>query len=121
MSEYEARRISTIFLTLALSLSIDADARISKRLDRPGKASDRTVETLNYNVLRLKRTTTIAAALQQPLSHANSRNGPFASLRAIASNGSKVRYLAVAARSGEGPFTYRLQTPNHRALQTVVC
>ena len=31
------------------------------------------------------------------------------------------RYLAVAARSGEGPFTYRLQTPNHRALQTVVC
>jgi hypothetical protein len=29
--------------------------------------------------------------------------------------------LAVAARSGEGPFTYPLQTPNHRALQTVVC
>jgi len=31
------------------------------------------------------------------------------------------RYLAVAARSGEGPFTYPLQIPNHRALQTVVC
>jgi hypothetical protein len=34
---------------------------------------------------------------------------------------STLRYLAVAARSGEGPFTYPLQTPNHRALQTVVC
>jgi len=31
------------------------------------------------------------------------------------------RYLAVAARSGEGPFTYPLQTPNRRASQTVVC
>jgi hypothetical protein len=36
-------------------------------------------------------------------------------------NGRNRRYLAVAARSGEGPFTYPLQTPNHRALQTVVC
>ena len=36
-------------------------------------------------------------------------------------NGRFPRILAVAARSGEGPFTYPLQTPNHRALQTVVC
>ena len=36
-------------------------------------------------------------------------------------NGRIRRYLAVAERSGEGPFTYPLQTPNHRALQTVVC
>jgi hypothetical protein len=75
----------------------------------------------NYTVTKVEKRTRLLRPARRPLQtryfHGLGRTSPFRR------EGGKVwnrRYLAVAARSGEGPFTYRLQTPNHRALQTVV-